>query len=103
MRDIDRAHVRTRQRAESRLELIEPLRGHRIASQCQIVRKCAPRIDEYAAESDSEFFAVTSEYFFEQPRVLRSEYPDVYRLLSDLYRQQPAERVQRTSPAGSSR
>lgn len=66
-------------------------------------KKSRIRIDEYAAESDSEFFAVTSEYFFEQPRVLRSEYPDVYRLLADLYRQQPAERAQRTSAAGSPR
>jgi Mlc titration factor MtfA (ptsG expression regulator) len=54
-------------------------------------KKSRIRIDEYAAESDSEFFAVTSEHFFEQPRILRSEYPDVYRLLADFYRQQPAQ------------
>ena len=50
------------------------------------------KIDAYAVEDDAEFFAVTSEYFFEQPKVLRGEYPDVYRLLRDFYRQDPAGR-----------
>ena len=50
------------------------------------------RIDPYAVEDDAEFFAVTSEYFFEQPEVLRSEYPDVYRLFCAFYRQDPARR-----------
>ena len=51
------------------------------------------RIDSYAVEDDSEFFAVTTEYFFEQPGVLRSEYPDVYRLESLFFRQDPVTRV----------
>ncbi len=51
------------------------------------------RIDEYAAESDSEFFAVASEYFFEQPQVLHGEYPEVYRLLGLFYRQDPLPRL----------
>lgn len=55
-------------------------------------RKRKPRIDSYAAESDYEFFAVASEYFFERPRLLRSDYPDVYRLLADFYRQDPWSR-----------
>jgi MtfA peptidase len=52
-------------------------------------RRSRARIDEYAAESDSEFFAVASEYFFEKPRLLRGEYPDVYRLLAAFYLQDP--------------
>ncbi len=51
-----------------------------------------PRMDPYAATDDAEFFAVASEYFFEQPEVLESEYPDVYRLLREFYRQDPARR-----------
>ncbi len=54
--------------------------------------KSRPRIDEYAAENDSEFFAVASEHFFETPRLLRGEYPDVYRLLAAFYRQDPLGR-----------
>ena len=57
------------------------------------------RIDEYAAESDSEFFAVTSEYFFEKPRLLRSEYPEVYRLLAGFYLQDPLRELQASSLA----
>lgn len=50
------------------------------------------RIDPYAATDDAEFFAVASEYFFEQPEVLHGEYPDVYRLLCAFYRQDTAGR-----------
>ncbi len=51
------------------------------------------RIDPYAAEAPEEFFAVTSEHFFEQPRLLRKEYPEVYDQLAAFYRQDPAERL----------
>jgi Mlc titration factor MtfA (ptsG expression regulator) len=51
------------------------------------------RLDEYATESDAEFFAVASEYFFEQPRLIRGEYPEVYRLLAQFYRQDPLPRL----------
>jgi Mlc titration factor MtfA (ptsG expression regulator) len=55
-------------------------------------RKKRLRIDDYAAENDAEFFAVACEYFFEQPRVLKAEYPRVYRLLAAFFRQDPAAR-----------
>ena len=42
------------------------------------------------AELPSEFFAVTSEVFFEDPLLLRQEYPEVYRQLALFYRQDPA-------------
>jgi Mlc titration factor MtfA (ptsG expression regulator) len=58
-------------------------------------RRRRSKIDGYAAESDSEFFAVASEYFFEKPRVLTAEYPDVYRLLAAFYRQDTAARLAR--------
>lgn len=50
-------------------------------------------IDPYAAEEPGEFFAVTSEYFFELPHLLREEYPEVYRQLAQFYRQDPARRL----------
>ncbi len=52
-----------------------------------------PPIDPYALESDGEFFAVLSETFFECPRLLQREYPEVYRLLGQYYRQDPARRL----------
>ena len=47
-------------------------------------------LDEYAAESPDEFFAVASEAFFVTPRELQQEQPALYRLLASYYRQDPA-------------
>ena len=44
-------------------------------------------IDPYAAESPAEFFAVLSEVFFADPRVLRREYRGVYGQCARFYRQ----------------
>ena len=51
-------------------------------------------IDPYAAESPAEFFAVLSEVFFVEPTLLRVEYPEVYRLFTAFYRQDPASRTE---------
>lgn len=51
-------------------------------------------LDPYGAESPAEFFAVTSEAFFETPRILQREYPDIYRQLAAFYRQDPALRAE---------
>jgi Mlc titration factor MtfA (ptsG expression regulator) len=53
-------------------------------------RRRGPRIDEYAAESPDEFFAVACEYFFEKPQLLVSEYPDVYSQLALFFKRDPA-------------
>ena len=50
-------------------------------------------IDEYAAESPAEFFAVISEVFFESPESVHQAYPDVYTQFSQFYRQDPAGRL----------
>ena len=54
-----------------------------------------PVMDEYAATDSGEFFAVTSEYFFDTPDVLEAEYPSVYRRLCEFYRQDPRARLDR--------
>ncbi len=45
---------------------------------------------EYGATNEAEFFAVACEAFFEKPRALRRKAPDLYRLLADFFRQDPA-------------
>ena len=50
-------------------------------------------VDSYALESPAEVFAVVSELFFEKPHTLRREYPDVYELLAQFYRQDPGLRL----------
>jgi hypothetical protein len=47
------------------------------------------RIDNYAAESPAEFFAVLSEAFFLAPAIVQSDFPAVYRQLVAFYRQDP--------------
>jgi Mlc titration factor MtfA (ptsG expression regulator) len=46
-------------------------------------------LDPYAAKHPAEFFAVASEAFFVDPAPLATCYPQVYRLLSQYYRQDP--------------
>jgi hypothetical protein len=49
-------------------------------------------LDPYGAEHPSEFFAVLSEAFFQDPRETRRRYPDAYDQLKLFYRQDPASR-----------
>ena len=52
-----------------------------------------PLIDPYAAESPAEFLAVSVELFFELPHHLLRWEPELYPLLRDLFRQDPAARL----------
>jgi MtfA peptidase len=58
--------------------------------------------DRYGATNPAEFFAVVTETFFEKPRQLRSKHPELYLLLKELYRQDPAE-LEPRPPAGPTR
>ena len=59
----------------------------------RVRRRRRTAVDPYALENPGEFFAVTSELFFEKPRALRAQYSRVYDLLSTFYRQDPASRL----------
>lgn len=52
-------------------------------------------LNAYAATSEAEFFAVATEQFFDQPLRMKELAPDLYRVLKEYYRQDPAERVGR--------
>ncbi len=56
-------------------------------------------LDPYAATSEAEFFAVATETFFETPHAMCATHPELYELLRDYYRQDPATRM--PAPAGS--
>ena len=47
-------------------------------------------LDPYGATDPAEFFAVTTECFFDAPQAMRKEYPALYELFRDYYRQDPA-------------
>jgi Mlc titration factor MtfA (ptsG expression regulator) len=52
-------------------------------------------LDAYGATSEAEFFAVATEQFFDEPVALKRQSSDLYRVLKEYYRQNPAERVAR--------
>jgi len=57
-------------------------------------------LDPYAAEDEAEFFAVATEQFFDQPRLMMKHAPDLYRVLQEYYCQDPLERVSRNTCTG---
>jgi Mlc titration factor MtfA (ptsG expression regulator) len=65
-------------------------------------------LDQYGAGDPAEFFAVSTECFFERPHEMRRRLRDLYDLLCDFYRQDPSEwlpdttrRMRRRVPARS--
>jgi len=48
-------------------------------------------LDPYGATNPAEFFAVATEFFFEKPRAMRAEHPELYEQLKTFYHQDPAE------------
>ncbi len=44
-------------------------------------------IDPYALTNEAEFFAVTTEYFFERPGVMQRKHPELYTMLEKVFRQ----------------
>lgn len=50
-------------------------------------------INPYGATNEAEFFAVVSEYFFERPDLLQKKHPQLYELLSTIFRQQPGKGI----------
>jgi Mlc titration factor MtfA (ptsG expression regulator) len=63
---------------------------HKVAE----VEKGKTNINRYGATNPAEFFAVTSEYFFERPAMLQKKHPHLYQYLSDFYQQNLAEIAQ---------
>ena len=48
-------------------------------------------LDTYGATDPVEFFAVSVEAFFEQPRALRSRHPRLYAELQNYFQQDPVD------------
>ncbi len=47
-------------------------------------------LDVYALEDEGEFFAVATEYFFQQPVLFKARHPALYQLFSEYFGQDPA-------------
>ena len=57
----------------------------------QVDNQADTLLDPYGASGPEEFFAVASESFFVNAAAMKKEHPDVYRMLTRFYRQDPAE------------
>jgi Mlc titration factor MtfA (ptsG expression regulator) len=44
-------------------------------------------LNPYALTGDGEFFAVASEYFFQQPQLMAENHPEIYRMLGEFFKQ----------------
>jgi MtfA peptidase len=51
------------------------------------IQKNKTDINPYGATNEAEFFAVVSEYFFERPDLLQQKHPQLYELLSKIFKQ----------------
>ena len=52
-------------------------------------------LDAYGSTNPGEFFAVVTEYFFDKPLQMKRHHPELYSLLHEFYRQDPAGRQAR--------
>jgi Mlc titration factor MtfA (ptsG expression regulator) len=50
------------------------------------MKKDGSDIDMYGTTNPAEFFAVISEYFFEQPDLLKTNHPELYEMLGRIYK-----------------
>ena len=50
------------------------------------MRMYGSEINMYGATNPTEFFAVISEYFFEQPDILKANHPGLYEMLEKIYK-----------------
>ncbi|MFC6996912.1 zinc-dependent peptidase [Rufibacter roseus] len=46
-------------------------------------------INPYGATNEAEFFAVATEYFFEKPKQLAEKHPGLYKMLTQVFQQNP--------------
>ncbi|MFZ2950264.1 MAG: M90 family metallopeptidase [Desulfuromonadaceae bacterium] len=54
-------------------------------------------LSAYGATNEAEFFSVVTEEFFDRPLRLKEHAPDLYQVLKEYYRQDPAERIGRNT------
>jgi len=58
-------------------------------------------LDPYGLTNEAEFFAVATEAFFERPERMRERHPDLYRMLSKIFRQDLARRAREMMEASA--
>ncbi len=57
------------------------------------IQRRKSKLRPYGATNKQEFFAVASEFFFERPHDLRQHHPELYKLLSQIFKQSLEEQI----------
>lgn len=60
-----------------------------IESEMEAINDDESDIRSYGATNRAEFFAVSSEYFFERPDLLKQKHPELYEMLAGFFKQKP--------------
>jgi Mlc titration factor MtfA (ptsG expression regulator) len=60
-----------------------------VAQELANPRRNRSYLNDYAYTNEHEFFAVLSEYFFKSPEILRDKEPKLYRMLREMFHQDP--------------
>jgi Mlc titration factor MtfA (ptsG expression regulator) len=58
-----------------------------IRKEIDLIKKRKSDINPYGATSQTEFFAVAGEYFFERPEQLKASHPELYELMAQVFQQ----------------
>jgi len=58
-----------------------------VAKKIEGIDRRKSNIRAYGATNRAEFFAVTSEYFFERPQMLKNKHPQLFKSLTEFYKQ----------------
>lgn len=86
----DWARVMSREFGAHQADIAQRAQHAHQAPRASPVQAAPGLIDAYAATSPAEFFAVTTEVFFERPAALAAERPALYEQLRRCYRLDPA-------------
>ena len=65
---------------------------HMIHQQIKEIQSDKSDINPYGSTNQAEFFAVASEYFFERPALLERKHPELYKMLEQIFKQDPGKK-----------
>ncbi len=71
-----------------------------IREKIEEIRKGDSDIDPYGGTSETEFFAVAAEYFFERPQLFEQKHPEMYALMAKIFKREPEVIAQDKSTPG---
>ena len=66
-----------------------------IHQEMETIRAGHSDINPYGLKNEAEFFAVASEYFFENPDKMKRKHPELYAMLERIFHQDPQGRVKK--------